>query len=519
MRRPLINAFTTLALLLAAGDAYAAQPRIDLAGDGALRPFELNDSDPVNLPFAAATPGPVHVDIISRGAVTVTLVRSNGKRAQQSGAGAFSLDDQVTAEDVAQGQIWNISVRAAKSGGKISGTVAVRHPVGESGPVTEQLARISQRAKPARPPAPAPAEGADTALITQRAQMAQDIAKRHLAEINRVHDDLPPEAVPLLTSRANLLGQGRTFDEINAQAPIPANGVAAGTSKTTLAAGRLAPNFSSTASQSAQGTAASAPPAGTPGTPPPGFHAPAPVLQLLSANQGDPGTTVIIHGQNFGAFFSDQARAYGTVHFVVANGIDQVGIVASWSDTKIVVEVPLYTGIPEYAGQLYVKTTDEQTSAPTAFRFIPRMDIATLYMPPITQNGPNDYAFADSTLSDDLPVGFLDEPRPDLRSPNAEVHRWSGFFGNAANDTFYNTRQLQNGWKVRSCDTAMSNGAPGIQTSDPDHAYANITECRVGTSSPFVKMHWWMEGDYGINPQLLGYGFTVTIIGPKGMPY
>ena len=522
MRRRFVPAISILALLLAASAVCAGPPRIDLAGDGAPRPFELSASGPVSLPFAAATPGPVHIDIVSRGAVTVTLVRSNGKRTQQSGSGAFSVDDQVTAEDVAQGQIWDISVRAAKSDGKVSGTVAVRHPAGESGGVNEQLARISQRPKPARPAAPAASGGADKIVATQRAQLAQEIAARHLAEIARVRSDLPPEAVPLLTSRANLLGQGRTFDEINAQAPVPASGVTGSSAKTTLAAPRVAPNFSAPTTQTAP---ASTPPVnnppGTPGTPPPGFHAPAPVLQLLSVNQGDPGTTVIIYGQNFGAYSLDRTggASYATVHFLVANGIDRPGSVLSWSDSKIVVEVPLYTGIPEYAGQLYVKTADDQTSSQTSFRFMPRLDIATLYMPPITKNGPDEYAFADSTLSDDLPVAFLDAPNPAAYFPNAEVERFSGFFGNAANDTFYNTRQLLNGWKVKSCDAAMSNGAPGVQTSDPDRAYANITECRVGTSSPFVKMHWWMDGSYEISPMVLGYGFVVTIIGPEGMPY
>ena len=510
MRRLSVTALTSLALLFTAQAAQAAQPRIDLTGDGAPRPFELNASDPVSLPFAAATPGPVHIDIVSKGAVTVTLVRGNGKRVTQSGSGAFSLDDQVTAEDVAQGQIWDISVRAAKGSGSISGTVAVHHPAGDGNAANAELQKFSQRPKPAKPQISVPAGNAAQLLATQKAQLAQDTAARHLAEIKRTQNDLPPDVVSLLTARANLLGQRRTVDEINAQAPIRVSSVTASSLKNTVAATRVTPNVPGLSN-------ATASPA--PSTPPVNTPAPAPDMRTLSVSQGDPGTSVIIRGQNFGALCTcgGSTVSYASVHFTLPNGKEDTGGILSWTDNAIVVEVPSEWGMNQYAGQIYVKTLDGQTSAPAPFTYLPRLDVAVLEMPAITQNGPDHYAFADSTLSDDLPVAFLDAPT--YGYPNADVARWSGFFGNAANDTFYNTRQLQNGWKVKSCDLGLSSGWTGVQTSDPNSANASITECRVGTSSPFVKMHWWMDGGYYVDDQFLAYGFTVTITGPVGLPY
>ena len=65
---------------------------------------------------------------------------------------------------------------------------------------------------------------------------------------------------------------------------------------------------------------------------------------------------------------------------------------------------------------------------------------------------------------------------------------------------------LKNGWVVDSVNFGV------VYISG--NANAGVSDNRIGTNSPFVKVHWWMDAFSAVT-----YNLSVTIKGPKGVPY
>src|SRR2546427_2956955 len=155
-----------------------------------------------------------------------------------------------------------------------------------------------------------------------------------------------------------------------------------------------------------------------------------------------------------------------------------------WGDTQIVTSVPSADKIQAYNGTVYVQRGTDKTNA-VSFKFDPAMDFATL-----------------SPTNDKL----LADPKDQILEPSdAAWHYASGdFFGHKGDDQFFLTTTLKNGWVVDSITFAPS--------FISGNANASVSESRIGTNSPYVKVHWWMDAFSAVT-----YKLSVNIKGPKGI--
>jgi hypothetical protein len=226
--------------------------------------------------------------------------------------------------------------------------------------------------------------------------------------------------------------------------------------------------------------------------------APPIAIQQLSATEGDPGTPVLLTGAGFG----DTA---GEVHFVVANGRDLKATSPIWSNGQIMAEVPYLDGVNAYDGIVYVQHVDGRKSAFSNFRYRPPLDVVVLGMPEcLTKldvgHGPSCVQYRDSSVS----------LQADNFSGSDAIDHWSMVASFNADDVFWKTNTLKNGWIVSSCDIIEF---PGVYLGT-----ATVSECRSGTNSPFTKVHWWIDWA-SKHPSDIRYAPRVTITGPKGLPY
>jgi hypothetical protein len=87
--------------------------------------------------------------------------------------------------------------------------------------------------------------------------------------------------------------------------------------------------------------------------------------------------------------------------------------------------------------------------------------------------------------------------------------------GNRGDDSFFANTTLRNGWKVSSVYLGHLSGTSMEQLIWTEgSASAYITEARVGTTSPYVAVHWWHDAFSS-----LSYVPQVVIEGPKGVPH
>jgi hypothetical protein len=224
-----------------------------------------------------------------------------------------------------------------------------------------------------------------------------------------------------------------------------------------------------------------------------------PVIQQISVTEGDPGTPVLLNGDGFG----DTA---GEVHFIVANGKDLKATTAYWSNGQIMTEVPYLDGVNAYDGIVYVQHFDGRKSSFSSFRFKPPLDVVVLGTPDCTVKAKDIWG-----------LNYCAQYKDSLVSSQAADNVWiaaiehlSEIASFNADDLFWMTNTLKNGWIVSSC---------GVLVADRTfRGTATVTECRAGTNSPFTKVHWWIDSASG-SSSIITYAPRVTITGPKGLPY
>jgi hypothetical protein len=222
----------------------------------------------------------------------------------------------------------------------------------------------------------------------------------------------------------------------------------------------------------------------TPPSQPPGPTTP--MITSLSVTQGQPGDPVMITGSNFGP-------GLGEIHFVIANGRDvKAPAGAIWSDGQIFTSVPDgpdATGLLAFNGTVYIKRAgDGKVSNLAGFRFEPALRHRDIGCSPVTQ---------DRRIQGEHQYTFL--------VPCVEQNGAGDLFGAKGNDEFYLSTKLSNGWVVNSVDVR--------QTYRYGTSGAYNWADRAGTDSPYVNIRWWRNTFSSV-----AYTFTVTIIGPRGVP-
>src|SRR5262249_37520340 len=138
-----------------------------------------------------------------------------------------------------------------------------------------------------------------------------------------------------------------------------------------------------------------------------------------------------------------------------------------WSDTKIMTYVPDASGIGAFsAGQLYLKTAGGREGDLVPFQFNPTLDFDQI-----------------------LPTGDDMQIDPtDLSANGGAYMHWGidDLIWHSSDDIFYPTTVLKNGWVVDSALVFVEH-----RTGCSSNAYA--AESRAGTSSLYLKVHWWTD--------------------------
>lgn len=212
-----------------------------------------------------------------------------------------------------------------------------------------------------------------------------------------------------------------------------------------------------------------------------------PLISSLSVAQGEPGDPVMISGSAFGT-------TAGQLHFVIAPGMDVVATDAIWTNAQIFATVPAPAkGVPAFNGTVYVKRADQVASNLIGFAFVPSTErrMISIPAPPadsILPRYPGDELgwFADTGL----------------------VRENSNMFWNpSGDDQFFTNTLLKNGWKVYAPPTLYAVEQLGLGGG------AYLVSTRVGTSSPYADIHWWVDVGLG---NFFGYGLVIPIEGPQG---
>ena len=440
--------------------------------------FEISGPETAGFGFVVTQPGPVSIDVDTRGMpVVVSLTGPGSVPLQRSGSGKLQLAIDVTPQDLQRGLLWSINIGMANKvmSARASGSVSLTEPPVD---VARALGSIKAAAR-ARPSRVELTDAEQAQMSSASAQRLALFEQQRQQSIAREFDKLRPFSQQ---AQARLAGQ------VQSRALSRAD-VATGTltplqvPETRPTRTPVTPAPSPTTASSSQAIQSATPSS-------PQTVMPNPAIVALSLAAGDPGKPVMISGSAFG-------NGGGEVHLVIAPGVDLVAKVDIWSDTQIFTSVPNATGVQGFDGQLYViRAVDKTRSNLVAFRFIPRMVRREI-------------AFTtDRTLG--LPVDWYAQSNS---SKAAVVRRYNanpfgGFFGD---DLFFPRTRLVNGWTVND---VYFECAPGSCMGG-----GFVQEFRPRTDSPFVKVHWWVNpANIGAGMSYLHYVYALGITGAHGLP-
>lgn len=465
--------------------ATAAAPSEALVTD-APKTFTVTGSGRDSFNFSASSAGAIRVQVQSRGVpVTVAVLHPDGRTVEHTGSGGFAFDDLSSAADLAKGHVWAVTVRTATltadTAVAASGSVVVSHPPSDQTAVKAQLNIVSSRTQVLK-----------TATINSTT--------------------LKPSSIGTAITPAPAQDTTMVFDREN---------------KTVKSA-----------------------PTPPPPPPPAGLAGPMPVLQLdkltgsmgtpLKARGSDlfpPGTPVrqVMDKSRGEDYFNAELHfVYGSQVIVATMKADETSFGntrrpnetetdptlyyvprpgTQWTDafpardfyerwyTGVVPNIPVTI---DTVVTVYLKTKDGRPSNRMNFTYQPQppqdergMSTDTLYLP---YDG--NLQFTDATLASSYPNVSTRHTMVE----NGRVSRDTFLLGFSGYDTFFNTLELKNGWKVKECvlilATSMGSGA-------------EITECRQGTTSPFVKIRWYMDPTF-VLPNELTYTVRILVSGRVG---
>lgn len=473
-------------LLEAATGRKAPPPTVAAAGvvSDAPRTFAVTGSGRDSFNFFASGTGPIRAQVQSKGVpITVAILHPDGRRVEHTGSGDFSVDDRASADDVAKGHIWGVSLRAATpteaTKAVATGTITVSHPPADTAAVQAQLDSIPSRTEVLRK-APPVLRVAVTPSVVDRLRQAS------------LTKTVPPAPLPTIDP------SGRTI---------------------------------------VSGTLTKAPPPPPPPPPTSGPVGPMPNVKL-STLTGGPGQSIhawgadlfppgtrfkqvmewtggpeqfraelrfLVGGQVFVApmtaredrFISIPAhlgndtqtdRGYTYVPHPTSGQLVQVRIedkFARWYEGT----VPTLPVIADTMVSVNFVSKDGRPSTMQQFKYQPPMAEQFLYLPIA------DGRLVDSTLASVYPNADLSR---------GDIRRDTFLLGFAGEDTFYETLELKNHWKVVDAAVVIHYSMLGG---------AQIIESMPGTNRPFVKVRWDLEPTFLLSNHI-NYTIKIRIRGP-----
>ena len=450
--------------------------------------FELLLGDQTSFGFAASKPGPIVVTVTWQGApLVVTLVKPGGGTLERQGSGSVVIQYTASAEDFRKGVLWSVNLRSPQAAAAVGspvhekpvkqqpqvlarGTVTLHHPPGDPKLAQAEVTARLEKLKASQPkPQPVPATQSPSLLAQKQAALLKQQAVRQTQLLDQVRSKIPAEA------------HQKMAQKISAAASVPLPGAKVVGTALPVAPQVRPANVPPQPSNPAAKATKEAPPAGTTD----------PVIAALSISAGQPGDPVLITGSGF-------SNTTGEVHFIVANGRDVTAPISGWNDSQIFAAVPDVSGILGFSGQVYVRR-GSTNSRFVPFQFNPAQEVRAL------------------AITNDRIITGGTESGMEYRSGAIEAFHlgWGDLFGARNEDQYFLMARLRNGWVVDSA--YITNVSSGYERPGPyflGNASAYITECRIGTDSPYLKVRWWRDG-----LSIVVYTPNLLIRGPKGVPH
>jgi len=423
--------------------------------------FAVQGPEVKSFGFAVTQPGPIGVDLQVQGPPVVVSLQGAAQPIQQQGVGALHLAYVASPQDVQRGLFWSVRIRLAQGSpqarASATGTISIQYPPADQAQVQRAASALAASAQARR----AQARAASEQNAAQFAKQLDASLQEQRAQLEQLraqrHAALMAQHQPMIDRLRGGAGSAivtRGVDTGNTDASQPqltTRSIPAGTFKVMT---------------------------GTPN----------PAVKSLSVGQGEPGDPVMINGTAFGT-------AAGEVHFVIAPGMDLVPKGVIWTDTQIFATVPgpANGGVAAFNGTVYVKRADQVVSNLLPFAFTPQLERRMISMPAV----PND-SILPRYPDDNLFVMFGALTRGNCN--------W--LWNPSGDDQLFPNTVLKNGWKVYAPPTVYAPYSLGFGGG------AYLVDSRVGTNSPYVDIHWWV--DVGCNG--FGYSVVMYIQGPLGTP-
>lgn len=425
--------------------------------------FEIAGKESASFGFAVTQPGSVVVDVQWNGPpLKVELIGPN--RAVQSGQGRLTLNFVVTPADVQRGVFWGINMALqTPDRATAKGELTVRHPAVDQAVMNAAVEALESREAAAQKQRSL--RGSDDSKLRPQVDKAFNARKVQLEQQQSQTRAIAFENLRPLAVQA----QTRMTQSVSSRAVPP--------SDTGIPLEKLPP-----------GTRRPVDPPPPPVPPPPPPAAvPSPAISSLNVGQGQPGDPVLINGTALGAA--------GEVHFIVNPGKDLIAPVQVWTDTQVFVTVPDVAGVLSYNGLVYiVRGSDQAKTNLVPWRFNPTLELRALRWTTDSRlKGPlENWSFAPTTV---------------------QHGNGNPFFGFKDDDEIFVTTRLKNAWLVDSVSVTCA--VPWGNGMCDGNAYA--IDSRIGTDSPYLKVHWWVAPAFG-GFKSTYYQYVVGIIGPKGVP-
>jgi len=360
-----------------------------------------------------------------------------------------------------------------------TGELEVRRPAvdaARASAAVQALVADAKRRLPARPAAGAPPAVID--VKSWQAMRDKEAAARLASRLDALRPAVPPAVAQQIEQRVAMRMQGRTFEEALAAHPVARIADLAAKSAALVQNDNTPP----------------------PRTAAPGAAATHPTLDSIDADEGEPGVPLTLTGQHFGT-------QPGEIHMSGVGWQDRPAdfllSVLYWSDSLVVVELPAAKQ-SSFPGDLYLKRWDGLTTNWKHFHYIPAYVYGSLRAPSAHPHADPQYggALPDSALAysnDDWYMGQASE---------VEIHHSTLSFpwGAKGDDELSRADTLRNGWIVDGAAVYRP-----VSTAAP-HGVALI-DYRYGTSSKYVKVHWWIDAWSAID-----YTVTLYIKRPKDLP-